>query len=676
MSRDVSLSPEPAHARIGEACFDLRSCSIESQWPLPAVLQNITLGRSKRRIIIGAFDAPSMQPYVQAVRKRNVFADMTDEGYWLSVTADRIVIAAHTPRGASYAGYTLAQLTQGSRVRKADILDWPRFPLRGAHLYVPPLREVDYFERLIAYLAQAKMNTIVLEIGAAIQSHRHPKINTAWQKATAYVRDYPWGQNDFQNANTLHARGKNSFHGDNGGWGDVLPHDVIRRILRCAREHHIEVIPEVQSLSHSYWLCMAYPEIAERQDDPWPCTYCPSNERTYELLFDVMDEWIDLFEPRTVHIGHDEWYFHNLCPKCSKRKASDLFADDVNRIHAHLAKRGIGCIMWADQLINSAELKRKTVNEWSTGKPRTYGGTRRVFEDETGQYISQPCYTAIKKIHPDVVLADWYHLLSSDTVDWFSKQGRRVLIGNLNPFRLDKEPAPLNTSRCEGGFISTWIEASPLSLAHDNWPLQALITADMLWSHRTQKFATRIDDYFVHAAKNRPLLQPPHAQPVTEKRKALSLLDQPICITPDAPVTIKLGQRCRAIRMVAALDGTAAVAKLSALYTFSRFDEYYRAAEVLNLKLIVKRAMDFTAAGNLPIRLGMETGTASNSIGLSADTRPTYANPVRLPDGRWGWEYEWTHVDPDHQLIDSIELTAGVGLTEGSMLVTQFQAII
>lgn len=617
-----------------------------------------------------------MKPYTRAIKNRKAYADMTDEGYWLSVTADRIVIAAHTPRGAAYAGHTLAPLIEGSRVRKADILDWPRFPLRGAHLYVPPLREVDYFERLIAYLAQAKMNTIVLEVGAAIQSHRHPKINTAWQRATSYVHDYPWGQNDFQNADTLHGRGKNSFHGDNGGWGDVLPHDVVRRILRCAREHHIEVIPEVQSLSHCYWLCMAYPEIAERQDDAWPCTYCPSNDRTYELLFDVMDEWLELFEPRQVHIGHDEWYFHNLCPRCRKRKASDLLADDVNRIHAHLAKRGIGCIMWADQLVNSAELKRKTIPEWTTGKPRTFGGTRRVLEDETGQYISQPCYQALKKIHPDVVLADWYHLLSSDTVDWFSRQGRRVLVGNINPYALDKDAAPLRASGCDGGFISTWVEASPLSHAHDNWPMQAMITADMLWSHRRQTFAKRMDDYFTHAARMRPLLLPPHAQPTTGKRRVVSLLNQATHITPDAPVSVALGQRCRAIRMVTALKGKAAVSKLPALYTFSRFDEYYRAAEVLNLRLIAKRQCNLTATGTLPIRLGMETGAAADRIGFSADTRPTYANPVRLADGRWGWAYEWTHLDPDHQLIERIELTAGVGLTEGGVLLTELHAII
>lgn len=117
-----------------------------------------------------------------------------------------------------------------------------------------------------------------------------------------------------------------------------------------ALPRHIEIIPEVQSLSHSYYLCCAHPEIAERQDDPWPDTYCPSNPKTYELLFDVMDEVIAAFKPRIMHIGHDEAYTFAICPRCQDRSSADLLAGDINTIHEFLASRGVRPFIWCDKL--------------------------------------------------------------------------------------------------------------------------------------------------------------------------------------------------------------------------------------------------------------------------------------------------------------------------------------
>ena len=82
----------------------------------------------------------------------------------------------------------------------------------------------------------------------------------------------------------------------------------------------------MQSLSHCDYLVIPHREIAEHPDDPYPDSYCPSNPRSYELLFDVIDEVLDVFKPQTVNIGHDEWYSAGFCPECRKKDASDLLA--------------------------------------------------------------------------------------------------------------------------------------------------------------------------------------------------------------------------------------------------------------------------------------------------------------------------------------------------------------
>jgi hypothetical protein len=72
-------------------------------------------------------------------------------------------------------------------------------------------------------------------------------------------------------------------------------------------------VPEIQSLSHSYYIVSARRELAEDPDMPWPDSYCPSNPESYKTLFEVMDEYIDVLRPKRLHIGHGEWRAGAFC---------------------------------------------------------------------------------------------------------------------------------------------------------------------------------------------------------------------------------------------------------------------------------------------------------------------------------------------------------------------------
>ena len=43
-------------------------------------------------------------------------------------------------------------------------------------------------------------------------------------------------------------------------------------------------------LSHSDYICLAHPELREREEDPYPDTYCPSNPDTYRIVFDILED--------------------------------------------------------------------------------------------------------------------------------------------------------------------------------------------------------------------------------------------------------------------------------------------------------------------------------------------------------------------------------------------------
>jgi len=77
---------------------------------------------------------------------------------------------------------------------------------------------------------------------------------------------------------------KNAIHMENGG-GNFLTQEEVKELADYCRERMLEVIPEVPSLGHCDYLMMGHMDIAERPEDPYADTYCPSNPASYELLF-------------------------------------------------------------------------------------------------------------------------------------------------------------------------------------------------------------------------------------------------------------------------------------------------------------------------------------------------------------------------------------------------------
>ena len=59
-------------------------------------------------------------------------------------------------------------------------------------------------------------------------------------------------------------------------------------------------------------------------------------------MFDVYDEYIEVMQPKMIHIGHDEWRMPlDVCPHCAGKNYFDLFAEDVNKIYDYMAGKGI-----------------------------------------------------------------------------------------------------------------------------------------------------------------------------------------------------------------------------------------------------------------------------------------------------------------------------------------------
>ena len=165
---------------------------------------------------------------------------------------------------------------------------------------------------------------------------RHPELNIGavqFERHLNFSRlDRPPGQ---------HMEYQNSSHQDNAD-GGILEKEEVADLVNYMRKFNIEVIPELPSLTHAYYLLAGHEELAENMNQPYPDTYCPLKPESYKLYFDVLDEYIEVIHPSIIHIGHDEWRMEkDLCELCKGKDYGELYAADVTKIHDYLAKKGI-----------------------------------------------------------------------------------------------------------------------------------------------------------------------------------------------------------------------------------------------------------------------------------------------------------------------------------------------
>jgi len=286
-------------------------------------------------------------PLVRQVCDRLHIPSVPAEGYVIDV-GDRIVLVAGSDdAGALYGFESLRQLADQRDIQGTRIRDWPYKSFRGIKMYVPGRDNIPYFKRFVRdFMALYKYNKLILEMNAVMRLDRHPELNEGWiaigKDLADTRRDRAWGPG---------RQLQDSANADAGD-GGVLEKEEVAELVRYASQFHIEVIPEIPTLTHSYYLLTRHRELAEISQAEWPDTYCPSEPKVYDLVFDVLDEYIDVMRPRMVHIGHDEWRMPvGVCPRCKGKSYTELYAQDINRIYAHLKGRGIRTAIWGDHLV-------------------------------------------------------------------------------------------------------------------------------------------------------------------------------------------------------------------------------------------------------------------------------------------------------------------------------------
>ena len=338
-------------------------------------------GMAKRPILIGI---ASRDAAVRAACERRGLAvtkELGNEGYALDVNADGVVAAANAPAGVFYAVQTLRQLVKRlpdghTVIEGVRIRDWPGLRYRGCQDDVSrgPVPTMEYFKKQIRTLAAFKINVFCLYIEHVFKFRKYPQIAPEGGGITA---------------------------------------EQIRELIAYGNQHHVELLPQIQSFAHQSHI-LDLPEFAALREMPeGGSVFCPLNEGTYKLLADLYSEFVPIHDMKFFHVGCDETF--ELGKGRSKEKAAEigvdgLYLQHMKRLREILLPYGKRLMFWGDIALHHKEMipklpKDYVVMNWTYGGATNYSAYLEPFKAAGLDQWVCPGVSCWNQVFPDCVTA-------------------------------------------------------------------------------------------------------------------------------------------------------------------------------------------------------------------------------------------------------------------------------
>ncbi len=314
------------------------------------------------------------------------------EAYTISVTPRTVTISGASAAGVFYGIQTLrkslpSDLSETVSLPAGKVADAPRFAYRGAHLdVVRHFFDVDQVKTFIDMLALHNINKF----------HWHLTDDQGWRiEIDKYPRLTEVGS---RRVGTLIGRYGAGTEIDSIPVEGYYTKKQVADIIGYAAQRHIEIIPEIDLPSHMMAALASYPELG-CTGGPYEvlCSWagykdvlCPGNDSTMTFIADVLNEVMELFPSRFIHIGGDEcpkdrW---RECPKCQARiaelgikatdeaTAEDLLQGYVTAFAAETARKAGKTIIGWDEILECDVPGDAVVMSWR-GTDGAVKGTAR-----------------------------------------------------------------------------------------------------------------------------------------------------------------------------------------------------------------------------------------------------------------------------------------------------------
>jgi hexosaminidase len=291
--------------------------------------------------------------------------------YQLSITENKITLKGNA-EGIFNGVQTLIQLLPINqkiiKIQALEINDAPRFSYRGMHLDVGRhFFSVDFVKKYIDFLALHKFNTL----------HWHLTEDQGWR---IEIKKYPLltQTGSCRNQTLIGPYGTGQYDGKK--YCGYYTQEQIKDIVKYAEARYINIIPEIEMPGHSMAALSSYPFLGCTKGpykvmETWGVSddvFCAGNDSSFTFLENVLDEVMQLFPSKLIHIGGDEcpkdrWHDCSMCQKRMKennlKNEHELQSYFISRIEKYLNSKGRNIIGW-DEILEGGLAPNATVMSW------------------------------------------------------------------------------------------------------------------------------------------------------------------------------------------------------------------------------------------------------------------------------------------------------------------------
>ena len=338
-------------------------------------------------------------------------ASLAEEEYEI-VIADGITIKASTDKGFFYAGKTLNQIfaQYGEVIPYMTIKDKPKYSYRSfmmdccRHFFPLPA-----IKKMLDLCSDFKFNKF----------HWHLSEDQGWR---VQIDRYP----ELTKIGSVRHGTSLGTEVTSSDYGGYYTKADIKEIIEYAKERFIDVIPEIDLPGHTSALLAAIPELScsgekvevKKTAGVFRDVLCVGNEKTLEVVYNILDEMCEMFPYNYFHIGGDECPRYNWkrCDKCQALiKKEGLQNEDelqqwfVNKVVAYLKSKGKTAIGWNESLKGGTLDKDALIQYWTGPKENVANcGHKIIVSDFYSHYADYPYgMTPLKKTYDyDINLCD------------------------------------------------------------------------------------------------------------------------------------------------------------------------------------------------------------------------------------------------------------------------------
>lgn len=321
--------------------------------------------------------------------------------YSINVLSDKVLVTAKDPSGLFYAVQSLLQLLppviesdrlvtrQQWSMPVVSIQDAPAFEYRGLMVDVARhFQPISFMKKLVDLMAMQKMNRLHLHLvddqGWRIEIKKYPKLTEVGGRRNGTLVDkYPGKGND------------------NKPYDGFYTQAQIKELVAYASKKFITIIPEIELPGHSSAAIAAYPALScfpqettvvndnmiaakTKEQLKTPGTkvvqetwgvftdVLSPTDYTFQFMNNVLDEVMELFPSKYIHIGGDEcpkdaWkrsvFCQEMIKKYNLKDEHGLQSYFIQRIEKHINSKGRSIIGW-DEILEGGLAPNAAVMSW------------------------------------------------------------------------------------------------------------------------------------------------------------------------------------------------------------------------------------------------------------------------------------------------------------------------